>query len=159
MRVTVAIHLIDTEGCENENRQRVSPQGIHPQRDNEHDFRGAMSQQIQRREEPIAVRQSLRCTQNVDSNEIVRIAREFVLSEDPDNRVQGRGMNEPEQQASDGFKHTVDSLECNARPKRTLNDGPGSRRHKRIIGWVSKACFSNQVQRHFELMPSIDGLS
>ena len=46
----------------------------------------------------------------------------------------------------------------NARPKRILNDGSGSRRHKRITQWVSKACFSNKVQPHFELMPSIDGL-
>ena len=139
MRVAVPMQLIDAEGGENEDRKRVGPQRIHPQCHDEHDFRGAVSQQVQRSEHPVGAQQRGRCREYVDRDEILMMVRKLVLSEDSDNRVQCRGGNEQEQQAADGFEHAVDPFERNASTKHVIEGGPDSWLHRKITSTQSFA--------------------
>ncbi len=128
--------MIGAEGDENEYRKRIGPQRIHPQRNDEHDFRGAVSQQIQRSEQPVVAQQCRRCAEYVDGDEVPRIVREFVLSKDLDNRVYCRGANEPEQQATDDFEHAVYAFERNASMKRLMESRPNSWLHRKMTRWI-----------------------
>jgi hypothetical protein len=122
MRKAEAINLINTEPAKNEDRKRIGPQRIHPQRNNENHFCEAVRKKIDRRETPMGVPQRFRRVQRVKRSQQLRAMPELVFRENADNRIERRWMNEPEPQASDGFQRAINSFERYAHPKSILNN-------------------------------------
>ncbi len=118
MRVDVPVHLIDAKGSENDHGEWISPQLVHPQRNDENDFRHTVGQEIQRSEQPVAAQYRLRCAQCMHSDEIVRIVRNLMQEEQPDDRAHRGRMNKPKQQAADGFQRAIYTLDRDTCSKR-----------------------------------------
>jgi hypothetical protein len=89
-----------------------------------------MREQEQRREEPAAAQKDFRGAKHVNRDEIVRIAGEIMLGEDPEKCVHRGGANDSEQYAAEDLERAVDSFERDAGLKYRFEDGADAPLHR-----------------------------
>jgi len=120
MCVSESVDLVDDEGRKNANRQRISPQLVKPKTHNEQGLHQPMREKIKRDEHRATARQFLRSNTQVRKNKIVLVAREFVLAERLQPRVQ-RVDFKPQQHTADGFENAVDPFDRDTYTKRIVD--------------------------------------
>ena len=79
MRVSESVDLINAERAEDADGQRIGPEFVHPKKSGKHRFYQSVREQINGREKWIAVREFFGGMKQVRRDEIVRIARKFML--------------------------------------------------------------------------------
>src|ERR1700693_763809 len=124
MRMSESINLVDDKNCENGDCQRVGPQLIHPEANDQHGLNQSMRQEIKRGEHRAAASQFLRSNAQVRENIIVFVPREFVLAKRLQPGVQ-RVDFKPQQHAAKRFEYSVDPFYGDAYPERIVKQNMG----------------------------------
>jgi hypothetical protein len=124
MRMSESINLVDDKGCKNGDRQRIGPQPIHPEANDEHSLNQSMRQKIKRGEHRAAASQFLRCYAQVRENVIVLVPREFVLAKRLQPGVQ-RVDFKPKQHAAKRFEYSVNPFYGDAHTEGIVNQNMG----------------------------------
>ena len=124
LRMSESIDLVDHKRGKNGDCQRVGPQPIHPQANDEHGFHQSMRQEIKRGEHRAAAGQFLRSNAQVRENIIVFIPRELVLAKRLQPGVQ-RINFKPQQYAAKRFEYSVDPFYGDAYTEGIVNQNMG----------------------------------
>jgi len=120
MRMSESINLVDDKSCKNGDCQRVGPQLIHPEANDEHGLNQSMRQEVKRCEHRATASQFLRSNAQVGENVIVFVPREFVLAKRLQPGVQ-RVDFKPQQNAAKRFEYSVDPFYGDAYTERIVN--------------------------------------
>src|ERR1700726_1422 len=142
MCMSESVDLVDHKSRKHADGQRVGPQFIQPEANNEHGLHQPMREKIKRDEHRAATSQFLRSYTKMRENKIVLVPCKLVLAKCLQPGVQCVDFK-PQQHAANRFEYSVDSLDGNPYPKRITQEN------------LAKSAFYHSLERPTSRGPPI----